>query len=115
LDFEAGRASLVRTLPFSEKNKKTKNNKNTLVLTLTLLSGNLTVIERISASCRDPYVRQSIEKMAWEMMPAILEENEPSWIHDLSLKKFELGKKEPDIKRIHVFSGECISSFKWFK
>jgi hypothetical protein len=30
----------------------------------------------------------------------ILEESEPSWIHDINLKKFVLGDKEPDLSNI---------------
>ncbi|KAI3438809.1 hypothetical protein D9Q98_001226 [Chlorella vulgaris] len=50
-----------------------------------------------------PYLRQAIEKLAWEMLPDILEASEPTWIHDINLKKFHLGEKEPDIFDIRVW------------
>ncbi|GAB4823698.1 hypothetical protein N2152v2_010744 [Parachlorella kessleri] len=50
-----------------------------------------------------PYIRAASEKMAWEMLPDMLLQNKPSWIHGLTLKKFTLGAKEPDIRNISVF------------
>jgi hypothetical protein len=31
------------------------------------------------------------------LLADILEASEPTWIHDINLKKFHLGEKEPDI------------------
>lgn len=38
--------------------------------------------------------------MAGEMLPDILAASRPSFVHDLKLKKFELGKVEPKITNI---------------
>lgn len=53
-----------------------------------------------------PYVKVAVEQMAWEMLPDILEASEPSWIHDINLKKFVLGSKEPDLSNIRVFADD---------
>ncbi|PSC76727.1 Extended synaptotagmin-3 [Micractinium conductrix] len=49
-----------------------------------------------------PYMKAAAEQMAWETLPDILEQSEPSWIHDFNLKKFVLGDKEPDLSNIRV-------------
>ncbi|PRW58761.1 DNA polymerase kappa [Chlorella sorokiniana] len=50
-----------------------------------------------------PFIKASVEQMAWEMLPDILEQSEPAWIHDINLKKLVLGDKEPDISNIRVW------------
>ncbi|KAL4425484.1 hypothetical protein ABPG75_009500 [Micractinium tetrahymenae] len=50
-----------------------------------------------------PYIKAAVEQQAWAMLPDILEASEPSWIHDINLKKFELGPEEPDLSNIRVF------------
>ncbi|KAL4421096.1 hypothetical protein ABPG77_009623 [Micractinium sp. CCAP 211/92] len=50
-----------------------------------------------------PYIKAAVEEQAWAMLPDILEASEPSWIHDINLKKFVLGSKEPDLSNIRVF------------
>ena len=40
----------------------------------------------------------------------ILEESEPSWIHDINLKKFAMGDKEPDLSNIR-WAGEWVNGW----
>lgn len=37
-----------------------------------------------------PYITAGAEKMVWEMLPPMLEQNKPTWMTDLSLKKSAL-------------------------
>ncbi|EFN57550.1 hypothetical protein CHLNCDRAFT_143184 [Chlorella variabilis] len=53
-----------------------------------------------------PYIKAAMEEVAWQNLPDILEASEPSWIHDINLKKFVLGEKEPDISDIRVWMDE---------
>jgi len=36
----------------------------------------------------------------------MLDETKPSWIHDLDLKKFFMGRKEPDLRDVRCFVDE---------
>lgn len=37
---------------------------------------------------------------------AVLDKNRPSWIHGMRMVKFELGKKEPDIRKVECFADD---------
>lgn len=52
-----------------------------------------------------PYITAGAEKMVWEMLPPMLEQNKPTWMTDLSLKKFDLGDVPPTFEDIKAFPG----------
>lgn len=47
-----------------------------------------------------PYASNALEAMAEDMLPDILAASRPSFVHDLSLKKFELGREEPTFSNL---------------
>lgn len=52
--------------------------------------------------------------LPWAAAADILAENKPSWIHGLSLNKFQLGEKEPDIRNIRWGGGRrCLQCGPW--
>ncbi|KAK9800178.1 hypothetical protein WJX73_004159 [Symbiochloris irregularis] len=53
-----------------------------------------------------PYISAGAEKQVWEMIPAMLEQNKPTWMTTLALKQFELGDVPPMIEDVKVFPGE---------
>ena len=51
-----------------------------------------------------PWIKNAVNTMAYEQLPLTLKESKPSWIHGLTLTKFRLGDKMPDIKSIRCYS-----------
>ncbi|KAL6771588.1 hypothetical protein ACKKBG_A26990 [Auxenochlorella protothecoides x Auxenochlorella symbiontica] len=49
-----------------------------------------------------PYASNAIEALANDMIPDILAASRPSFVHDLKLKKFELGKARPKLTNLRV-------------
>lgn len=47
-----------------------------------------------------PYASNAIEALANDMIPDILAASRPSFVHDLKLKKFELGKARPKLTNL---------------
>ena len=53
-----------------------------------------------------PKIRKTSEDLAWETVPASLHDTKPSWVHSLSLNKFQMGHKEPDLRRVRCYVDE---------